>query len=413
MRILLLTPLFQPEPNHLKGLAFAQRLMKDGHHIEVLTCFPNYPGGRVYPGYKIRLVQREVIGGVPVTRVAMYPSHDNSALRRLLTYVTFALTATLLGPFLFRRFDIVHVCQGPGTIALPGLVVAFTHRAKLVLDIQDIWPESVSSSGMLRSRFLLWILEKWAEATYRLADAIIVLSNGYKRTICARGALSTKTHVIFNWSDESVGQEVSGPPDHFLSLRSAGRSIVLFAGTMGRVQALDAVIDAAELLQSTNPKLHFAFVGGGVDVDRLRTLAATKRLANVSFFPRVDGSVMKSIYSCTDALLIHLRKDFLGTIGIPQKTQAYLAAGKPVIMAVDGEAADVVKTANAGIVCVPEDPQSIATAIQQLFALSSGERDELGKNGQRYYRENMSFEIGLRKVMGVYRCALNGQVAQE
>jgi colanic acid biosynthesis glycosyl transferase WcaI len=413
MRVLLVTDLFQPEPNYLVGLAFAKRLMDWGHHVEVVTGFPNYPGGRLYDGYKIRLVQREVLDGVPVTRLAMYPSHDRSSFRRFLTYVTFALSAVLVGPFLFRRFDIVHVSLGPATMALPGLVFRFTAHAKLVLDVQDIWPESVSSSGMLRSRLMLWILAKWSEASYRFADAIIVLSNGYKRTICSRGAESTKIHVIYNWSDESAVAEERETPEHFLRLQASGKSIVLYAGNIGHVQALDAVIDAAELLQATKPNIHIAFVGDGVDVDRLKKFAAAKLLPNVSFFPRVEGPVMKSIFSRVDALLIHLRKDFLGTIGIPQKTQAYLAAGKPIVMAIDGEAADIVRAANAGIVCRPEDPQSIATAIQELFDLSSEEREAMGKNGQRYYRENLSFEIGLRKVVGVYTCALNGQFAQE
>jgi colanic acid biosynthesis glycosyl transferase WcaI len=413
MRILLITPLFQPEPNHLKGLAFVKRLREEGHDVEVLTGFPHYPGGRVYDGYKIRPIQREVREGIPITRVALYPSHDNSALRRFLTYLTFALSATVAGALLFRRYDIVHVCQGPATLVVPGLAVAFVTRAKLVLDIQDIWPESVSSSGMLCSSLLLRILGAWSKFTYRVADAIIVLSYGYKRTICMRGAQRRKVHLVYNWSDESIESGQTEAPEYFHCLRSSGKWIILFAGTMGRVQALDAVIDAAELLQSTNGMIHFAFVGGGVDVDRLKSIATKKGLANVSFLPRVEGSVMKSIFSCADALLIHLRRDFLGKIGIPQKTQAYLAAGKPIIMAVNGEAADIVKAANAGIVCTPENPLSIATAIRDLFVLSSSEREELGQNGQRYYRENMSFEIGVRNVTNVYLSVLNREVELE
>lgn len=413
MRILLIIQLFQPEPSHLKGLAFAKRLVDCGHHVEVLTCFPNYPGGKVYDGYKIRPFQREVLQGIPVTRVAMYPSHDASSFRRFLTYVTFALSATFFGPFLFRRFDIVHVYQGPATLVLPGVVLASAKRAKFVLDVQDIWPESVSSSGMLRNRFLLWVLEIWSKLSYRMADAIIVLSGGYKKTICLRGARSGKVHVIYNWCAESMEGGEPDLPDSFQRLRNAGKSIILFAGTMGRVQALDAVIEAAGLVESTNPMVHFVFVGGGVDVDRLKNIVARKKLSNVSFLPRVEASMMKPIFAGTDALLIHLRKDSLGAIGIPQKTQAYLAAGKPIIMAVDGEAADLVNQANAGIVCTPENPLSIAEAIRELFVMSPDERETLGKNGQRSCRENMSFEIGLRKVTEAYMSALNGRGAQE
>jgi glycosyltransferase involved in cell wall biosynthesis len=407
MRILLLVQLFQPEPNHLKGLEFAKRLIAQGHHVEVLTCFPNYPGGRVYDGYKIRPFQREVLDGVLVYRVALYPSPDSSSWRRMLTYVTFALSATLFGPFLFGRFDIVHVYQGPSTLVLPGVVLAMTTRAKLVLDIQDLWPESVSSSGMLRNRFLLWALTQWSHLSYRLADAIIVLSQGYKNIICQRGAQEDKVHVVYNWSDESIENCQSEPPLLFDQLISSGKSIIVFAGTMGHAQALDAVISAAEIVQSMNPEIQFVLVGGGVDVDRLKELTARKRLSNVSFVPRVESHRMKSIFSSADALLIHLRKDSLGAVGIPQKTQAYLAAGRPIVMAVDGEAADLVHDAHAGIICSPEDPPGIASAVRALFQLSAGERQAMGINGQRYYREHMSFEIGLNRVRNVYRSALH------
>jgi colanic acid biosynthesis glycosyl transferase WcaI len=410
MRVLLLTQLFQPEPNHLKGLAFAKRLVNAGHHVEVLTCFPNYPGGRVYDGYRIRPIQREILEGVRVTRVASYPSHDNSPFHRFLTYATFSISATAATLSFLRRFDIIHVCMGPATLALPGAVLAATTRAKLIIDIQDLWPESVISSGMLRNRFLLWILEKWVRATYRIAASVIVLSEGYRNTVCSRGAKTAKVYVVHNWSSELPVAEPLRVPEDFACLLAKHKSIILFAGTMGRVQALDRVIDAAELLQSTNPDLHFVFLGGGVEVEHLRKIVFSKRLQNVAFFPRVQQSAMSSIFFCATALLIHLRRDLLGSIGIPQKTQAYLAAGKPIVMAVHGEAADIVRTAKAGIVCEPEDPVSIATGVRQLLEMSLSERERLGNNGKKYYDDNLCFDIGFKKVLQVYQRTLNGRV---
>jgi colanic acid biosynthesis glycosyl transferase WcaI len=406
VKILLLTQLFQPEPNHLKGLAFTQQLIARGHDVEVLTGFPNYPGGKVYDGYRIRLVQKETIEGVPVTRVAMYPSHDGSTFRRLLTYVSFALSAAAAGIFLYRRFDIVHVYQGPAILVLSGALLAFTTRAKLIVDIQDIWPESVSSSGMLRNRLLLGLVRKLAEVTYRLADEIIVLSNGYKDLIAARGAAGSKIHVIYNWCDESAGAE-GETDDRLCGMKTAGGSIIMYAGTMGRVQALQSVIDAAELVQSTHPAVQFAFIGGGIEAGSLREYAAAKQLTNVSFFPMVDPRRMRSVLSAADVLLIHMRKDALGAVGIPQKTQAYLAAGKPIIMAVDGEAAAIVQDAHAGVVCTPEDPASIAAAARDVCAMSAAQREELGRNGQRYYRGRMSFAAGLTNIVSVYHSALH------
>ncbi len=406
MKILLLTQLFQPEPNHLKGLAFTKQLLAQGHEVEVLTGFPNYPSGRVYDGYRMRFLQRETLEGVHVTRVPMYPSHDNSAFHRFLTYATFAVSAAAAGLLLYRRFDIVHVYQGPATLVLPGALLALTTGAKLVVDIQDLWPESVSSSGMLTNRIVLWFVMKLAEAAYRAADEIIVLSNGYKELIAARGAPSSKIHVVYNWCDESC--QAQAAPDELLGgLKRQGKSVILYAGSLGHVQALRSVIDAAELVEETAPTLQFVFIGGGVDADGLRQYAAAKRLSNVTFFDRIDASQMHSVLAAADVLLVHMRKGSLSAVGIPQKTQTYLAAGRPIIMAVDGEAAWIVKEAHAGVTCAPEDPADIAAAARDVFGLSEADREELGRNGQRYYRGRMSFAAGLGNILSVYHMALH------
>jgi colanic acid biosynthesis glycosyl transferase WcaI len=415
MKILLLTQLFQPEPNHLKGLQFAKHLMACGHHVEVLTGFPNYPEGKIYDGYKIRPLLKEVLDGIPVTRVAMYPSHDGSALRRIMTYLSFALTSAMAGIFLFRKFDIVHVCQGAATLVFPGLCIAWMGRAKLLLDVQDIWPESVSSSGMLRNQFFLSIVRKWADFTYRIADAIVVLSNGYKQAIVSRGGAAEKIHVVYNWSNEWDGTAAAVPlagqynfAAVFDQLKEAGKFIVLYAGSMGHVQALEAVLCSADLVQRSDPALHFIFIGGGVEHHRLKTIARTRCLLNVSIFQRVDAGSIGPILAAADALLIHLRIDPLSAMGIPQKTQAYLAAGKPIVMAVDGEAAELVRSAHAGIVCTPEDPSSIAEAVRHLQAMTPADRQVMGDNGRRYYHEEMSFSIGVKKVMKIYAGLYSG-----
>ncbi|MDQ3980913.1 MAG: glycosyltransferase, partial [Actinomycetota bacterium] len=169
MNILLLTQLFQPEPAHLKGLAFAKELVRRGHHVEVLTGFPNYPVGRLYDGYTMQPWCREDLEGVRVTRVAMIPSHDDRALHRVATYSSLALLATVFGPLLLdpRKFDVVHVYEGPVTLALPAIAYQVLGRVPYVLDVQDLWPESAESSGMVRSPWILNAIDRWCRMSYR------------------------------------------------------------------------------------------------------------------------------------------------------------------------------------------------------------------------------------------------------
>src|SRR5664280_315157 len=145
MNILFLSQWFQPEPC-FKGLPFAKALREKGHHVEILTGFPNYPGGKIYPNYRVLLYQREMLDGIQVNRVPLYPSHDKSALRRIINYLSFAVSAFLLGPWLIRRPDIIYVCNLV-TLSPVAFLLRFLFGSKIIIDVLDLWPESVTSSN--------------------------------------------------------------------------------------------------------------------------------------------------------------------------------------------------------------------------------------------------------------------------
>ena len=401
MKILLLTWLFQPEPNHLKGLAYAKELVRSGHEVEVLTGFPNYPSGKVYDGYRIRWRTRELIGEVPVVRVAHYPSHSRSGLGRSLCYLSFAASACLFGPFVVKRPDVVHVYQGPATLALPAILMRLLFRVPFVLDVQDLWPDSVASSGMLKSSLGLAVLGRLCKFGYRCSRKIVVLSAGYKEALEKRGVPPEKIEVLHNWCDESQVQSAADYLDRGDTFGLEGRFNVVFAGTMGKVQALDAVLDAATLLQDELPQVQFVLVGGGIEAARLQTLAAQRGLAGVRFIPWQPADKIGTVLLRADALLIHLRDDPLGRIAIPQKTQAYMAAGRPIILAARGDAADLVQRARAGIVCEPENPQSIADAVRSLVLMPREARQALGVNGKNFYARELCFAVGVRRMVSI------------
>ena len=191
MRILMLTQWFDPEPT-FKGLAFAKELVRLGHEVEVLTGFPNYPGGELYEGYKIRLIQRENIDGISVLRVPLYPSHDGSALRRIANYVSFAFSAAFIGALLVKPADVMYVYHPPATVGFAASVIGMVRRIPFVYDIQDLWPDTLAATGMLNNPSILKLVDSGCRFIYRHAAKIVVLSPGFKEMLITRGVPAKK-----------------------------------------------------------------------------------------------------------------------------------------------------------------------------------------------------------------------------
>jgi len=407
MRILMLTQWFSPEPD-FKGLPFAKELTRRGHQVQVLTGFPNYPGGKLYEGYRIRPLQREVIDGISVIRVPLYPSHDKSGMRRILNYVSFALSAALLAPFLIRNTDVAYVYHAPGTIAFPAMVLKLVRRIPFVYDINDLWPDSLAATTMIRSRIILGIVGLWCRLTYRVADRIVVVTPGFKNKLLERGVPGSKVEVVYNWCDEIQAANSEPTETKCENELKPGCFSIVFAGNMGHAQALDAVLDAAALLTATHPTIRFIFVGGGIDAERLAQKARSEQLTNVIFLPRRPVAEIGGILRKADVLLVHLKDDPLFRITIPSKTQAYLAVGRPILMGVRGDAARLVEMAGAGIICSPEDPESIARCVAELYALTSDQRESLGKKAKEFYERELSLSVGAGRYESILHAAASG-----
>lgn len=401
MRILILSQYFDPEP-FLKGLPFAKELIRQGHEVEILTGFPNYPGGKLFPGYRLRFLQREVMAGIRVTRVPLYPSHDAGGIRRIANYSSFALAATLLGPWLVRKPDVIYAYHGHAPIGLPAWIIGLLRKAPFVLDIQDLWPDSVTSSGMLPAGLqgLVPLLAGWSRFLHRRAAGIAVLSPGFKRTLVARGVPEEKVAVIPNWCDEV--QSRPGPMRPEEEARLAGRFNVVMAGNMGTVQALGIVLEAARKLASTEPLIQFVLVGGGVERPHLEERARVMRLNNVVFLPRRPVEEIGALLHRADALLVHLKDDPLFAITIPSRLQAYLAVGRPILCGVSGDGAELVERARAGICFEPGNPESLAAAAVTLLQQTPEERARLGENGRTYYRDHLSIQVGTQAMLALF-----------
>lgn len=402
-RLIMLTQWFDPEPT-TKGSKFARRMDELGFDVEVVTGFPNYPGGNVYDGYKIRPIKRERFGAVAVTRLPLYPSHDSSKVGRILNYSSFFTSAVIYLTFFSRKADIVYAFHPPLTVSTAAAIARIFRRHPVVLDIQDMWPDTLRATGMINSDWLLTMIGHLCRWTYRHVNHIVVQSNGFKKLLVERGVLAEKLTIIYNWADET---EIKDPTvERSSTFGPQGPFRVLFAGNMGRAQGLDTVLDAAALLRAGSPDVEFCFLGDGIEAERLKQRAIHENLTNVRFLPRVPISEASVYLDAADCLLVHLKDDPLFEITVPSKTQAYLRAGRPIIMAVRGDAAKLIEDAKAGLAVPPDDAKSLAHAVLTLAAKSESERNWMGGNAKSYYESHLSLTKGTQRFAEIFRSVM-------
>lgn len=398
-RILIITQWFDPEPT-FKGLLFAKELVARGFEVEVITGFPNYPGGTVYDGYRIKLIQKETIEGVLVNRVPLYPSHNKSKIGRIANYISFAFSSLFYGLIFAKRPDVIYAYHPPLTVSISAAIIKLFRRVPVILDIQDMWPETLKATGMISNPRFLGFVSKICNLIYSSVTKIVVLSSGFKKLLVAKGVPGSKIEIIHNWADENAIRHISD--ETLKEFENIDGFKVLFAGNIGQAQGLAVVLNAALLLKDHIPKIHFIILGRGLQLDDLKSRAKELNLYNVHFIPAVGREVIGSFLGSADALLIHLNSDPLFEITIPGKTQAYMAAGKPIIMGVNGDASNLLSMADCGVCFEPEKSDALADAVKTLMLLSEPEIKRLGENAEKFYFENLSVKVGVDRFADVF-----------
>lgn len=373
----------------------ARALAADGHDVQVLTGYPNYPSGRVYPGYKLRPTMKEMLRGVSVRRVWLYPSHDASLPRRCLTYLSFVLSATLWGIWHLRKVDVLLVFCSPVTVGIPGVILRHVFGVPLVLFVQDIWPETVWASGLAgaeRRGPIRRVLQQVSDAIYRSADRVAVITPGAGEVLAKRGIRSERTDVVYNWVDEAVYRP---------SLAESPRRspfVIMYAGSVGHVQALDVAIRALALLPD-ELDIHLHIVGDGVARPELSAVAREMHVADrVVFFgalPQADAARMMFL---AHVQLVSLRDLPLFHYTLPSKIQATMASGLPIVGMVAGDPAALIVRAGAGVVAPPGDVEALAAAFEHVHRLPSAELALMGQRGRAFYVRELSQEVGVSRL---------------
>lgn len=384
MRILLVTHYFSPETGAPQARleALARTWAADGDTVTVLTGMPNHPTGVLPPAYRHAIRRREAKDGYRILRTWLYATPNEGIARKTLGHLSFMASSVLLGARASGPADVL-VVSSPTFFSIGAAwALARLKRARLVLDIRDLWPAIFTELGVLTSPWIIRPLE-WLElAAYRAADEIVVVSNGFRDNLISRGVPPDKVHTIRNGVTLG-GFDPAAQPDPAVRERlgaQPGGCLVLYLGTHGISQALPEITKAAARL-SAHP-VHFAFVGDGADKARLGSRVRELGLQNVTMLPGVPHAEVPALLAAADICLVPLRDVPLFTTFIPSKMFEYLAAGKAVIGSVAGEAAQILREAGAAVV-PPEDAVALAEMVRELAA-SPARRAEMGRAGRAH-----------------------------
>jgi glycosyltransferase involved in cell wall biosynthesis len=390
MRVLIVTHYFPPETGapQARLSALAATWATGGDDVTVLTGMPNHPTGVLPPSYRRAVLRREFADGYRVVRTWLYATPNQGVARKTLGHLSFMASSVLLGLRASGPADVVVVSSPTFFSILSGWLLARLKRARLVVEIRDLWPAIFVELGVLANRRIIALLERMELAAYAAADQVVVVSEGFRADLIGRGVPPAKVHTVRNGAD--LGRfAFRAAADPGLRARlgaGPGDCLVLYAGTHGISQGLPAIADAAAALEArgthAGQPVRFAFVGDGADKRRLERRVAELGLSNVLLLPGVPNAEMPALLAAADICLVPLRDVPLFATFIPSKMFEYLAAGRAVVGSVTGEAAQILREAGAAVV-PPEDGAALADVIAALAA-DPGRRVTMGQAGRAH-----------------------------
>lgn len=390
MKLLVVSQHYWPETFRITDVVHSLR--QRGVDVRVLTGQPNYPEGQVFPGYSAWSTALSTHDGTPVYRVPLVPRGKGGALRLILNYLSFIVSASVCGTWMLRRerIDVVFVyATSPLLQAIAAIWIARVKRAQVVTWVQDLWPESLEATGFVRNRMVLHAVASVVRWIYRHNDLLLVQSREFIETT---QAMSGGTPVAYHPNPAELTFATPTHPDEKPALLLGAGFNVVFAGNLGTVQALDTLLNAADSLR-THRDIRLVLIGTGSRSDWCRQEVARRGLHNVQLTGRFSPEQMPSILAQASALLVSLVRSQVMSQTIPSKIQAYLAAGRPVIASMDGAGAAIVMAAGAGVACPAEDAPALAAAVLALRDATPDARQRMGMAGRRYFEQHFDPDV--------------------
>jgi len=396
MKILFLADNFPPEKNAQASRVYERSCYWTAwnHKVTVITCAPNFPDGEIYPGYKNRIRQIEFTSGIRITRVITFIAPNTGRFFRVIDFLSYMVSAFLAGLFESRP-DLVTATSPQLFGAVAGCALAAVKRVPFVIEVSDLWPESIVAVGAMKRSFVLRLIEKIELSMYARASRVIVLTRAFRQNLIRRGVPGNKIDVVLNGADS---QRYHPRPKRVEIGRQWGISenefVAGYIGTLGMAHGLENMLDAAG---KCGCQARFMLVGTGAKRESLIAEAKRRELTNVTFIPAQAKEFMPDFWSLCDVALIHLKNSSLFETVIPSKIFEAMAMGLPLLLvAPRGEASDLVEAEGAGIWVGPDNPHELAAAVL-LLANNSELRKRLAGASRRaafkYTREHQAREM--------------------
>nr|CAD6436833.1 glycosyltransferase WbuB [Rhizobium sp. Q54] len=403
LRVLIVSQHYWPESFRINEVV--QSLIGCSAEVDVLTGQPNYPKGEIYPGYSAFGCGRELHpSGYSIFRVPVVTRGRGGALRRVLNYLSFVASGCLIAPWLLRgrRYDVILVYAiSPILQAIPAILIKRIKTASLVIWVQDLWPDSLEATGYVRNSIALAAVSAVTRGIYRRADLILGQSRGFVRKIREMAGPAAWVEYHPNPGDLTF---VANPLERVapVDLDPSYFNIV-FAGNLGAAQSLETIVAAAQLLR--DPSIKITIVGEGSRADWLRQEIERRKIDNIKMTGSFPADLMPVIYNQASALLVTLASSPDLDLTVPSKVSSYLAAGRPIIGALNGESANVIRDAEAGLVVPAEDAEALASAMITIRQLPAGRREIMSHAGRSYFERHFAPKPLAHKLMQYMNCS--------
>ncbi len=363
MKILFLTDNFPPEVNApaTRTLEHCREWVKAGHEVTVITCHPNYPVGKVYDGYKNSWKTKEVVEGINVIRVWTYITSNKGFLKRILDYISFSFTSFFAG--LFLKCDVIVATSPQFFTALSGRTLHFFKRKPWVMEVRDLWPDSIKSVGAMKDGLVLKYFSKEEKWCYKSADRIVVVTDTFKKIISEKGIPAEKISVVKNGANLDLFRPREKSPELVKKYGLEGKVVLGYVGTIGMAHKLDFLIDCVKGL----PDCKLMILGAGAEKDALVEKVANENIDNVFFVDPVSKDKVADYVGLQDIALVNLRRDPLFTTVIPSKIFETAAMRVPIMLGVDGEARSLVEHYGAGLFYEPENKDDFLSKLNRML----------------------------------------------
>ena len=370
MKILFLTDNFPPEVNAPASRTYdhAKEWISKGHDVTVITCAPNFPQGKVYPGYRNKLYQKAMMDGIKVIRVWSYITANKGFVKRTLDYISYSVTSFFAG--LFQKADVIVATSPQFFTALSGRTLAFWKRLPWIMEVRDLWPESIKTVGAMNDNIFIRYFEWQEMRCYRSAKKIVVVTDSFRKKLISRGVDENKISVVKNGVDRSLFMPEPKDGEIIAKLGLQGKKVIGYIGTHGMAHKLDFILQCAKKMDGKND-YHFLLIGSGAEKDNLLKLKDSLNLSNVTMLDPVPKSEVKRYISVLDVSLINLKKSDLFLTVIPSKIFENAAMEIPILMGVGGEAKDIIESYGAGLCFEPENEEDFMEKLDSLMSDSS------------------------------------------